>query len=105
MNDDHPTSAGALLDETAEFTVQDFCQVCGVHSKLIIEVVEEGVITPQGAVPTRWWFSAKALGRAQVALRLTRDLQINWAGAALALELLDEFASYRQHHQRDRWFR
>jgi chaperone modulatory protein CbpM len=52
--------------------------------------VEEGVIEPAGRDETGWLFYGAALVRAQAALRLVRDLEVNWPGAALALDLLEE---------------
>ncbi len=39
---------------------------------------------------TEWRFSGAALRRARLALRLERDLELNLAGVALALELMEE---------------
>jgi chaperone modulatory protein CbpM len=44
---------------------------------------------------TEWHFSGAALRRARVAVRLERDLELNLAGVALALDLLDELAQLR----------
>ena len=40
-------------------------------------------------------FRGASLPRARVAVRLTRDLEVNTAGVALALDLLDEIAELR----------
>jgi chaperone modulatory protein CbpM len=81
---------GVVLDEQVTFTLHEFCDACGVRSELIIEMVEEGVIEPARRTETEWEFHGHALVRAQRALRLVRDLDVNWPGAALALDLLDE---------------
>ena len=54
---------------------------------LVLQMVEYGIIEPQrtGAEPE---FHGEALVRAQVAARLMRDLKVNLAGAALAIDLL-----------------
>lgn len=81
---------GILLDERVTFTLHELCDACGVRRQLIVEMVEEGVIEPAPEADTEWRFHGHALVRAQRALRLVRDLDLNWAGAALALDLLDE---------------
>ena len=53
-------------------------------------LVDEGLISPEGNVPEHWRFSGMQLRRARVAVRLQRDLGVNTAGAALALQLLEE---------------
>jgi chaperone modulatory protein CbpM len=58
-------------------------------------LVDIGVLEPQGREPARWQFGGASLQRARRALRLQRDLDIDLAGAALALQLLDEIESLR----------
>jgi chaperone modulatory protein CbpM len=81
---------GVVLDERVTFTLSEFCQACGVQRELVIEMVEEGVIEPAAKDAAEWRFYGQSLVRAQTALRLVRDLDVNWPGAALALDLLEE---------------
>jgi chaperone modulatory protein CbpM len=81
---------GVVLDERVTFTLTELCQACGVETELVVEMVREGVIEPAGADEREWRFHGLSLVRAQTALRLVRDLDVNWPGAALALDLLDE---------------
>jgi chaperone modulatory protein CbpM len=60
-----------------------------------VEFVEEGVLTGV-LVSTRWHFTGAALRRARRALRLERDLELNLAGVALALDLMDEIEQLRR---------
>jgi chaperone modulatory protein CbpM len=84
-----------ILEEQTQLTLADLCHACAVHAERIIELVDAGVLEPQGREPARWLFTGASLHRARKALRLQRDLDIDLAGAALALELLDEIASLR----------
>ena len=52
--------------------------------------VSEGVLQPEGATLEEWRFTGASLRRVRVAMRLTRDLELNAQGVALALDLLDE---------------
>jgi len=79
-----------ILEEQTELTLSDLSQACAVRVESIIELVDEGVLTPDGREPHRWRFTGTHLRRATVAIRLQRDLGVNLAGAALALQLLDE---------------
>jgi chaperone modulatory protein CbpM len=47
-----------------------------------------------------WQFSGEALRRARLALRLHRDLEVNLAGVALALQLMAEIDGLRRAIER-----
>ena len=79
---------GVILDSRTTFTLHELSRACSVEEKLIVEMVEEGVIDPIGP-RSDWRFPGDALVRAQRGLRLVRDLGVNWPGAALALDLLE----------------
>ena len=85
-----PQLSGIVLEELNELTLADLSHACAVQADCIVELVEEGLIAPIGREPHRWRFSGVQMRRATVALRLQRDLGINLAGAALALQLLEE---------------
>ncbi|MGC2165128.1 MAG: chaperone modulator CbpM [Gallionella sp.] len=93
--DSVPQYAICILDEQTQLTLDDLCRACAVHAERIIELVDFGVLEPQGREPARWVFVGDSLHRARKALRLQRDLDMDLAGAALALELLDEITSLR----------
>lgn len=86
---------GEIVEEDVELTLEELCRACEVSPEWIIELVEEGVVEPLGVGPGRWRFRGSGLRRARCAVRLQRDLRVNAAGAALALELLDEIAMMR----------
>jgi len=88
---------GLILDDEVSLTLEDVCRACAVETTLIVALVEEGVLEPssQGKKLQQWRFSGASLGRARIALRLQRDLEINLAGVALTLDLLDEIQTLR----------
>lgn len=86
---------GFILEEQTQFTLADLCQACTAQADLIIALVHEGVLGPEGEAPEQWRFTGVHLHRARVAVRLQRDLGVNLAGAALALELLEEMERLR----------
>lgn len=88
-----------ILDETTTFTLQELCQSCGTHAELIIEMIEYGIVEPQGKSLQEWRFAPTALHRIQTTLHLQDDLEVNLAGAALALELLEEIQELRYQLQ------
>ncbi len=90
---------GFILEEQTELTLDDLCRACAAQTDLIVELVNEGALSPQGDQPDQWHFTGVHLQRARVALRLQNDLGVNLAGAALALELLDELDTLRARVQ------
>ena len=90
---------GIILDEQSALTLTELSHVCAVQTDYIIELVDEGLVTPDIAAeenePQHWRFSGAQLRRARTALRLQSDLGVNLAGAALALQLLDEIENLR----------
>jgi chaperone modulatory protein CbpM len=84
-----------LLDEHYALTLDELCRACAANAGLITALVDEGVLAPHGTAPDSWRFSGVHLKRASVALRLQRDLGVNLAGAALALQLLEEVEELR----------
>ena len=84
-----------ILEVSVEFTLSQLCHACGVESEQVVELVEEGVLEPIGTNRSRWRFSGISLERARRALRLQRDLGVNVAGAALALDLIEELDRLR----------
>jgi chaperone modulatory protein CbpM len=96
---------GILLDENTELSLNDLCRVCSCSEQWLIELVEEGALEPEGGVPIpgqataaqaqQWRFSVISLERARIAMRLQRDLEINLAGVALALDLLNEIENLK----------
>jgi chaperone modulatory protein CbpM len=85
---------GILLDESHEYTLTEFCTLCVIEKENVIDMVEYGILDPQGDAQA-WVFNARAVVRTKKALRLHRDLAINWQGIALILDLLDEIQQLR----------
>ena len=83
--------SGYILEEESALTLAELCWTCQTPAETIIRMVSHGVIAPiEGNSSRHWRFHRSDLIRADKALRLKRDLGINLAGTALALELLDE---------------
>lgn len=78
-----------VIDEQTTFTTAELCRSCAVDAELIEAMVEEGILAPAGRRSRHWCFSASSLRRTRITLHLQRDLGVNLAGAALALDLLE----------------
>lgn len=95
-----PLLTGEVLEEQVELSLEELCHICQLTADQIRELVEEGIIEPQGADITVWCFQGTSVRRVRRALHLQRDLGVNWAGAALALEMLDELQLLRARLRR-----
>lgn len=84
-----------ILEEQQGLTLEQLCRACDTQAEQLLALVDEGLIAPEGSAPASWRFTGLHLRRARVAVRLQRDLGINPAGAALALQLMDELDTLR----------
>ncbi|WPC67362.1 chaperone modulator CbpM [Rhodoferax ferrireducens] len=86
----------ATAEPATELTLLDISRTCAVQTDFILELIEEGVLAPlAGSAPGSWRFTTVQTRQVTVAARLQRDLGVNPAGAALALQLLDELETLR----------
>ncbi|TFH50476.1 MAG: MerR family transcriptional regulator [Lysobacterales bacterium] len=82
--------SGTLLEEDSEITLAQLCEACAVHAEAIEAMMEEGIVAPVGgARPSKFRFTRSSVVRVRTVLRIQRDLNVNLAGAALALDLLE----------------
>ena len=86
---------GVIVEDATEFTLDELSRACGKPAEWILALVEEGVIEPVDTEQTHWHFRGHCLRRVRIVQRLQSDLGLNLAGAALALELLEEVETLR----------
>ena len=82
--------SGIVLDESMRFSLVELCDFAKATPGQVIEMVEEGVLEPEGTSVYTWRFDTHALKRLQIAIRLEQDLGVNLPGSALVLDLLEE---------------
>lgn len=87
---------GELLDDEVEMTLAELCRVFGLTQEEVCDLVEHGIAEPRGRMTAQWRFTGVSVRRVRCAQRLRRDLDVNIAGAALALDLLEELDALRQ---------
>lgn len=83
-----------------QLNIDELCQSAELPIEYLFEIVEHGILQPSGQTPADWLFDAAALAVVKRALRLRRDLDLEWAGVALALELLAELEQLRAENSR-----
>jgi chaperone modulatory protein CbpM len=102
---------GIILDEQSVLTLAEISNACAVQTEYIIELVDEGLITPdvnpeaspatspqfspETHEPHSWRFTGMHMRLVRIAAHLQSDLGINLAGVGLALQLLDEVEALR----------
>jgi chaperone modulatory protein CbpM len=89
----------AILDEYAVLSLEELSRICAVEAQRILELVDEGIL-PARPAEAGWQFSGTSVRRARLALRLQRDLEINLAGVALALDLMEDIDQLRRELRR-----
>ncbi len=80
---------GQITDDEKDLTLLQLCNLSRLTPELIIEMVNEGILDPVGASKKSWRFTFSSVENVCKAVRIQNDLEVNLAGAALALHLLD----------------
>jgi chaperone modulatory protein CbpM len=101
LPDAEPLSS-EIVEESVVLSVTELSRMMSVEERHIVEMVEEGVLSVLEIDASEWRFSGAALRRARIALRLERDLGVNLAGVALALDLLEELQRLRRERETER---
>jgi chaperone modulatory protein CbpM len=81
--------SGQIVDESIEITIGELCRFCAVDADLVEAMIDEGIIDPSRKRGAEWCFAMSVVKRTRIVVRLQRDLGVNLAGAALAIELLE----------------
>lgn len=84
----------ANYTEESWLTLDELCESCNLSSDIINQLIAYEIIHPQ-QLQGQQIFSINDLQRVKTALRLQRDLEVNIAGVALALDLLNELEELR----------
>ena len=91
---------GEVLSEDHKLTLKDICESCGLSESNVRIYIEESVVEVQGDDPKLWRFSEVSMIKIQKANRLERDLRLNPAGAALALDLMSQIEELKNQLRR-----
>lgn len=86
---------GVVLGEQETLTLETLAGLCTVEPDWVVELVEYGILEPLDPARRQWEFPAIVLKRVRTAARLRHDLELEPAGIALALDLLDQIDSLR----------
>ena len=78
-------------------TLADVARGCGVSAETVLGLIAEGLLEPRVTRERELRFTCDDLIRVRCALRIQRDLGVNRAGAALAIDLVEEIERLRSH--------
>jgi chaperone modulatory protein CbpM len=81
------------------YDLVEICLVLETSAETIIAIIDEGIINPNGNKPNEWKFDTLMCQDLKTALRLHQDLELDWNGIALAIQLLNELDSVRQENK------
>lgn len=76
--------------DNSQITLEELCLSCHLSPDAINEFIEYDIISPINDDAEQMLFDLMQLQRVQTALRLQRDFEVNMAGVALVLDLIEE---------------
>jgi len=85
--------------QSENISLNELCEITVLSKDAVIEIVEHGIVEPQGREPESWQFDMHMLVTTRKAVRLYRDLEIDWSGIAFALSLLEELEELREENK------
>lgn len=89
-----------VVEVEVEFTIAQLSQASGCNDQFLMALVADGVLLPEGADPQRWRFRGECLRVTRTASRLARDFEMDTAGIALVLDLLQRIENLNVRLQR-----
>ena len=89
-----------IVSDDLVLSMQEVCQRCGLHRDELQQLVAHGVIVPVEQRDAEWQFRADSLQLLARAARMQRDFELDAAGLAMALSLLDELQRSRRQIDR-----
>ena len=100
IKSDREVLTGDVIETGYVLSIDELCERCVLGHDQVREMVQEGVLDPGTGSHGHWQFTFSSVRRVRTAQRLQRDLGVNLAGAALALELLDRLEQLEQRLRR-----
>lgn len=83
------------LEPREPLSLNELARYSGLRSQRLLDMVSAGILEPLESSRGEWRFAQEAIQRVRISVRLQRDLGVNLAGAALALDLLQEVRRLR----------
>lgn len=89
------------MSSVLRITVSEFCEREGITEQQVVTIVEYGIARPLEGRSTRdWEFDTASARWMHKALRLRRDLELDWVATAMLIDLLRQRERlYRENRQ------
>lgn len=88
-----------MKSSLVQVTVSEFCEREDVNYRLVLELVELDVAHPiAGERVEEWVFDANGAHWLEKALRLHRELELDWEGVGMLVELLRQRDALRREN-------
>ena len=88
------------MSSSVRISCQELFRLESVNEACILEAVEHGIINPlEGEQMSDWVFSVTEVVWFKKALRLQRDLELDWLAVSMVLELLQDKETLEQENQ------
>ncbi len=89
-----------MTTSTVTITLEEFCSSQGVSRTALLEMVEYDVVQPTGGHGEQdWKFDCSSVQWAKRALRLKRDLELDWVAVAILVDLMRERESLARENE------
>ena len=89
-----------MNDTRSVFNHREISVCTRLSSDTVKTIVEFGIVSPRGKAPEEWQFDAYMLATLRRACRVQRELELDWAGTAVALELIEQLEQLREDNAR-----
>ena len=72
--------SGEIVEQSEPLTLSELCRQYAVHAEWIIDLVDEGILEPQGEQQMQWRFPGESCRRAEGAAHLSLGFQEKFIG-------------------------
>lgn len=80
-------------------SVEQFCNTVPLPKEHLRDIVDLGIINPEGNQPDKWQFDVDMVCCARRASQLRQQLEVDWPGIAVAMQLLDQIDQLKNENQ------
>ena len=79
-----------MNDYTLKVSFTEICQALDSSEQTVVELVKHDIVKTQGEEDGKWVFDVAMVSVAKRAVRLRRDLDLDWSAIAMVLELVEQ---------------
>lgn len=89
-----------MTSTVLRMSIQEVCACERVSRQWLVSIVEHDIVTPvAGASEEEWLFDIGSVAWARKAIRLRRDLELDWVAVAMVVDLLQQQERLQQENR------